>query len=362
MNHRQTEVLIIGGGFAGVAVAQGLAKEGVEVTLVDKKEYFEVTFATLRNVTAPRLHGNTPRKLYRDFLKGTFIQAGVSSMTHHRVELDTGESIEFQQAIIATGSRYPTLPEAKTLTSLTYAARNQEMQNAHQSLTSAASVLIIGGGSVGVELAGEIASAFPDKSITLAHSGDRLLESSPPKAQLKAWEQLIAKGIKVKFNRRFKKQGDAYRCEKTGETLSVDKAYECVGMMPNTEFLQSNLSGVLDTKGLVKVDEMARVQGYDNLYALGDCSTLDSRKHGFLASVQGGFLAKNIAKSIKGKKVKTYKTPPLVMVTPTGTDSGVAQLPFGVTTMKFVIGLKQKDMGITNMYKMYGTTPDLRAE
>ncbi len=78
--------------------------------------------------------------------------------------------------------------------------------------------------------------------------------------------------------------------------------------------------------------------------------------------MQGSFLAKNIVKAIKGKKRKPYKTPPLVVVTPTGNDSGVAQLPFCVTAMNFVVNLKQKDLGISNMYKIYGTEPDVMEE
>ena len=64
----QTDVLIIGGGFAGVAVAQKLAQNKVDVTLIDTKDYFEVTFATLRNVANPKMLGDTARKQYRDFI------------------------------------------------------------------------------------------------------------------------------------------------------------------------------------------------------------------------------------------------------------------------------------------------------
>jgi hypothetical protein len=56
--------------------------------------------------------------------------------------------------------------------------------------------------------------------------------------------------------------------------------------------------------------------------------------------------------------VKAYKTPPLAIVTPTGTDTGVAQMPFGVFTAKFLVNLKQKDLGISNIYKMLGTSAD----
>ncbi|WP_444898032.1 hypothetical protein [Microbulbifer sp. SSSA005] len=61
----------------------------------------------------------------------------------------------------------------------------------------------------------------------------------------------------------------------------------------------------------------------------------------------------------KGKKVTPYKTPSYAIVTPTGTETGVAQMPFGVFTSKLFVNLKQKDMGIGHMLKASGTTPDL---
>ncbi len=358
MMEKQTDVLVIGGGFGGVTVAQTLAKNGVDVTLVDRKNYAEVTFATLRNVADPKILGNTPRKRYSDFINGTFIQAGIESMNDQEATLTNGEIIRFNRAVIASGSRYPTLPLAKSNSALDYDERNQEMLTAHEVLTAAKSVLVIGGGVVGVEFAGEIASAFPDKDITLAHASDRLLNNLKPKAQRKALEQLTAKGVTVKFNRRFAKDGDVYRCSKSNEILQPDIAYVCVGQVPNTEFLQAELPDVLDDKGLVKVDAYMKVQGYENLYALGDCATLDHNKHGYLATVQGNKLADTLLKSANGKKIKPYKTPPFVVVTPVGTDAGVAQLPFAVTTMKFIVNLKQKDLGISQIYKIYGTEPD----
>ena len=356
----QTDVLVIGGGFGGVAAAQKLARNGVDVTLVDRKNYFEVTFATVRNVANPEMVGNRARKLYRDFIAGTFIQAGVESMNAGEAKLTNGETIGFEKAIIAVGSRYPSLPLAKSNSAFDYAARNQEMRDEHQALSSANSILVIGGGTVGVEFAGEITSAFPDKEITLAHASDTLLDQATPKAQRKALEQLTGKGVRILFNRRFAKDGDVYRCSITGETLRPDIAYVCVGMIPNTEFLQAELPEILDGKGLVRVDSAMKVERHENLYSLGDCADLDSRKHGYLAGVQGAQLADALLKSAEGKKTKPYNNPPVMIVTTTGTDSGVATLPFGgiTTTLKLIVNLKQKDMGISNMYKTFGTDPD----
>ena len=359
---KHTDVLIIGGGFSGVATAQKLAKAGISATLVDKKDYFEVTFAVLRNVTAPNTQGNRARKLYRDFVAGGFIQGAIESMNDKQATLANGDVITFNQAVIASGSRYPSLSLAKTHGQFDYAARNQEMLTEHSKLAKAKSVLVMGGGAVGVELAGEIASAFPNIKLTLAHSGSALLDNMKPKAQHKALEQLEAKGVRVKLNRRFaldnKQEGNQYRCSKSNEVIKADLVYSCVGMVPNTEFLRQQLPSVLDNKGLIKVDAFMKVNGYDNLYAVGDCSALDDHKHGYLATVQGGMLADKIIRAANGKKVKPYKTPPVAVITPTGTDSGVAQMPFGVFTANFLINLKQKDMGISNIFKMLGSEAD----
>lgn len=356
----QTDVLVIGGGFGGVAAAQKLAQNGVDVILVDRKDYFEVTFATLRNVANPEMLGNTARKRYSDFIEGTFIQAGIESMNDREAKLTNGETIGFEKAIIAVGSRYPSLPLAKSNTAFHYAERNQEMLDEHRSLSSANAILVIGGGTVGVEFAGEIASAFPNKEITLAHASDTLLDHSTPKAQRKALEQLTGKGVRVLFNRRFAKDGDVYRCSITGETLRPDIAYMCIGMIPNTEFLRAELPEILDGKGLIKVDASMKVEGYENLYSLGDCAALDRRKHGYLAGVQGRHLADALLKTAEGKEAKPYNNPPVMIITSTGTDSGVATLPFGgiTTTLKLIVNLKQKDMGIGQMYKAFGTKPD----
>ena len=88
----QTDVLVVGGGFGGVAAAEKLAENGIDVTLIDRKNYFEVTFGTLRNVADPKLLGNTTRKRYADFIKGEFVQGSIESMNDREVKLTNGET------------------------------------------------------------------------------------------------------------------------------------------------------------------------------------------------------------------------------------------------------------------------------
>jgi len=280
-------------------------------------------------------------------------------MNNKEVILSDGNTIGFNSAIIATGSSYPTLSLAKSNTVTDYTERDNEIQKENNLLKEAKSILIIGGGVVGVEFAGEISSTFPNKKVTLAHSSNTLLDNLKPKMQEKAYEQLTSRGVDIKFNRRLKKDGDQYKCSISNETIKADITYVCVGLVPNTNFLKKEMSTILNDRGLVKVDNFMKVEGYDNIYALGDCSNLDNdNKNGYVAAVQGRLLTDMLIKTLNGQKVKPYKKQPLIIVTTTGTDTGVAQLPFAVTTSKFMINTKQKDLGNSNMYKMLGTVPD----
>ena len=182
----KTDVLVVGGGFGGVAAAQALQKQGINTILVDKKDYFEVTFATLRNVCAPEKTGNRARKYYKDFLTGKFIQSTVEEMSATSARLKDGTEIQFNSGIIASGTRYPSLPLAKSETAMDFQSRNQELVNTYEQLRQAKKVMVIGGGVVGVELAGEIAYAMPDTQLILAHKSDTLLDTFKPKAQQRA--------------------------------------------------------------------------------------------------------------------------------------------------------------------------------
>ena len=53
-------------------------------------------------------------------------------------------------------------------------------------MKGASSVLVVGGGSLGVEIAGEVLTDFPDKKVTLVHSRERLLPDMTTRASAAA--------------------------------------------------------------------------------------------------------------------------------------------------------------------------------
>lgn len=347
----KTQVLIIGGGFAGVSTAQQLEKQGISTTLVDKKDYFEVTYAVLRDIAAPEQNKGKARQFYRDILAGTFIQSAVNELKENEAKLENGECIQFDKVVIASGSRYPSLPLAKSVSSDQLGDRELELKSYNHKLKAASSVLIIGGGVVGVELAGEIAYAMPDKKITLAHNTSTLLDGFKEKAQTKALKQLSDLGVAVEFNTRYQQTEGGYKDANTGKLLSTDIAFVATGTLPNNEFLKHNFAHLLNDRGLIRVDEKLSVIGQNNFYALGDIADVGEAKLGYLAVEQGKYLGKRLAKTLNNKSTKAYKRNPFMALVPTGQKTGVVQLPFMVSTWSGLVNIKQKDLFINKTYK-----------
>ncbi len=349
----KTQVLIIGGGFAGVSTAQRLEKQGIRTSLVDRKDYFEVTYAVLRDVADPKKNQGNSRKYYNDILTGTFTQSGVKELRKTSALLENGETVTFEKVVIASGSRYPSLPLAKSSKAMSLAARTDELNEYHNNLKGASTVLVIGGGVVGVELAGEIAYAMPKAQVTLAHKSGTLLDGFKEKAQQKALKQLTEAGVTVEFNTFYQKKGDVYIDVNSNKSISPDAIYTAIGTLPNNDFLKQNFNHTLNDKGLVMVGGNLAVKGESNFYAIGDIADVGEAKLGYLALEQGKYLANVIAKDFIGKTYKAYKRNPFMALVPTGQKTGVVQFPFMVSTWKALVNIKQKDLFISKTYNEF---------
>lgn len=150
----------------------------------------------------------------------------------------------------------------------------------HDEIKSADSILIVGGGPTGVELAAEIAVDFPEKKVTLVHEGSRLLEFIGPKAADKALEWLKSKRVEVKL----RQSVDLNNCAEdesktfvtsTGEIIRADQLLVCTGKPVGSAWLKETmLKDSLDREGRLKVDENLRVKGYKNIFGVGDITDI----------------------------------------------------------------------------------------
>lgn len=349
-------VVVIGGGIAGSLIAKNLQFDA-DVTLVDPKEYFEITWANLRSLVEPSF-GDRSVINHRDyFTNGRVVSSYASDITDTDVITAGGEVVPYDYLVVATGHA-DSVPKTKT-------ERLAEYQAGYEKIKSANSILIVGGGPTGVELAGEIAVDFPQKKVTLVHSGSRLMEFIGPKASDKTLKWLKSKRVEVKLEQRVNldsitEDGNGSKTyhTSTGETIQADCHFLCIGKPLGSAWLKNTiLKSSLDANGTLEVDEYLRVRGRKNVYAIGDITNIPEIKQGYLAQAHADVAAKNLKLSMAGgkeSKLATYKPGSVTALVSLGRREGVAQFPF-VTIIGVIPGIiKSRDLFVSKTRKRRG--------
>ncbi|KAK9379362.1 uncharacterized protein V2V93DRAFT_406746 [Kockiozyma suomiensis] len=177
-------------------------------------------------------------------------------------------------------------------------------------------IVIIGGGAVGIELAGELKYFYPNKTITLLHSRDRL----PP-------EPSLDPGFSVQVLDALQRLGvDTYLNTRVTSTAPADKSNFSIGKEivttldgkefhsdltvwctfrgnPATEFMDPKVyASTLDEFGVLKVNPDMTLVGsphsFEHIYAIGDVNDFPVIKTAGGAVFQANIVAQNLARQI----------------------------------------------------------------
>lgn len=350
-------VVVIGGGVAGSLVAKSLQFHA-DVTLIDSKEYFEIPWASLRAMVEPSF-GERSVINHRDYLaNGRIVASSAIDIKDAQVLTAEGRLISYDYLVIATGHRDP-IPKTRT-------ERLHQYQTENEKIRSARSILIVGGGPTGVELAGEIAVDFPDKDVTLVHKGPRLLEFLGPKASNKTLEWLKSRHVEVKLEESVdlnSSNADGRKRYETsgGKTIEADCHFLCTGKPLGSSWLKDTiLKNNLDAHGRLMVDENLRIKGRKNIFAIGDITDIPEIKQGHLAQKHALVAAENLKLLLNGgkeSKMAIYKSGSIKAIVSLGRRDAVAQFPY-TTLIGCVPGLiKSKDLFVGKTRKQMGLDP-----
>lgn len=263
-------VVVIGGSFAGLRVQRELS-DNFDVTVVDLKEYFEYTPGVLRLYTQPEhLTALTaPLPQARNKLLVGEATAVTTSPRVVRLRLADADATEldlpYDYLLVASGVSYPCAPIKPSAAERTLAARQARWDGAAAALQEAASVIVVGGGLVGVELAAEIVEAYPSKPLTLITSGAALCSTLPPRVGRAARAWLEARGVAIRSHAPVDAvdavQGTVQL--QGGETLAAGVVYDCRGNGPahsaDLTGKGSALASVSDAHGQLAVDSQLRL-------------------------------------------------------------------------------------------------------
>ena len=280
-------VVVVGGGYAGPMVARFMDHAHPEadkfhVTLIDPKEYFEDVLAQPLAICTPGKDANDPDGYWFSSVtkyKGGIIKNGAVvhgyatkvNMAQRFVEVGSdGTVIPYDYLFISSGSHYKSNIKTDNA-SMDY--RMKQMWAEQRAIKRADSVCVVGGGLVGLEIAGEIAEVFKDCKVTLVSRSTKFLTRTPDDS---AHEAAMARcnelGIEVVLGDPMQRIDEALGevILKSGRVIEVDKIYNATGYTPNTDFLKGDAT--LDAVGFIKTDKHLRVVGGGGrVFAGGDC-------------------------------------------------------------------------------------------
>lgn len=351
--NKTKNVVVIGGGVAGSLLAKSLQFDS-NLLLIDPKEYYDIPWTDLRSMVEPTFAEKTLIKHSEYLSNGTIINSRAIGITATEVLTEEGRAVPYDFLVVATGHD-EALPQSKT-------DRLEQFKKDYEKIKSSNSILIIGGGPTGVELAGEIATDFPGKKITLVHKGQRLLEFIGPKASTKAMKWLKSKKVEVLLEQTVDldsvSEGSGEFKTSTGTTISADCHFVAIGKPLSSGWLRETiLKDCVDQRGRLKVDDKLRVIGHEKIFAVGDITDVKEMKQGYIAQGHATLVAKNINLLMKGEKVSglsPYKPGSAMAIVSLGRKSGVAQFPFMTISGRFPGMMKSKDLFLGKTRKVMG--------
>lgn len=339
-------LVIVGGGFAGLKLAESLHRDDVQIVLFDKANYH--TFQPLLyQVATAAIDTDTIVRPFRDELNKQdnlfFRMAEVLHVDTERQWIDTSIGhINYDYLVVATGAQTnfygnKVLEEhAFQLKSLEDALqlRNKILKNFEEALleedeehmNSLIDYVIVGGGPTGVEVAGALAELknyifkddyreldiLKEMDIHLVQSGDRLLPGMSEQAGRKAERYLEDMGVDVIKNTRVSEYDGYYVKLSDGQTLITKTLIWGAGVCGNL------LEGLPDEAVLrgnrYKVDAYNQIEGLEHVFAIGDIAAMvdeeKPRGHPMMAqpAIQmGKHLAKNLNRLLDGKAMQPFR-------------------------------------------------------
>ena len=324
---RFPRIVIVGGGFGGLAAAQGLARVPVEVLLIDRTNHHLFQPLLYQVATAALSPGDIAWPLRTAVRGQRNIQVAMEEVeaidrTARRVVVKDGSPIPFDTLILAPGSRpsyfghddwatrapgLKTLPDALALRERLLLAFEQADRCRWTAAAHPLTFVIVGGGPTGVEMAGALAEIgrhamvpdFPalrwdDVRILLVEGGERILPGFTPALSSKATIALERMGVTVLLKRTVQDVRDSGVM--VGDRF-IEPAHVVWAAGNRASPLTESLGSTLDSSGRVRVQADLSVPGDPWIFVIGDaahCSGKDGQPLPGLAPVamqQGRYVA-----------------------------------------------------------------------
>jgi len=315
-------VVVVGGGFSGALTAQ-LLEADFEVTLVDNKNYFEFTPSVLRALAEPSKAAVITKPHLHYLKRADFVRESVTHIQPHLVELSNGDRLPYDYLLLATGASYYMPGKSRDQMDMEWqtsahfvqekdqclmiSTRIPSLSQYHARVARARRVLMIGAGTVGVELAAEIAETFPNVAVTMVGP---LLARCSERCRLYCQNWLERYGVQLLQTSKVTQQDGCKFYTSTGDVIDADVAFLCTGNVPNTEVLRRSgrFGESLTDRGFARATSTLQLDGWDNVFVAGDVMHVagESEKLCQNAIDEAHMVAANIYRASSNQPLKHY--------------------------------------------------------
>jgi len=297
-------VVVIGGGFGGLSATETLAKEGFRVTLIDRHPYNTFQPLLYQVATGGLNAGDVTYSLryfsarYRNV---SFRRTTAIGLDHEKREVlcDDGVNIAYDYLIVANGitTNHFGIPGAAEYSVSMYtraeALRVRDMifggietiAGMSEEHTGGFTVVVVGGGATGVEIAGQLAElkshavpvVWPELNPALMHvvlveMGPALLAPFDDKLRRYTLRELVKRGVDVRLKTAIS-EVHADRVDfKSGQTMQADLVIWAAGVSGYPLLRDWGLP--LGRGGRIEVNADLSTTNDERVFAIGDASVI----------------------------------------------------------------------------------------
>jgi NADH dehydrogenase len=363
------QIVIVGGGFAGLHCARKLAANpNVRVTLLDKNNYQQfqpLLYQVATAMLAPNNIAFNLRVAVRSYanVEVQLTQAVSVDLKSRTVQTADGQNYQGDFLVLAAGSQanFFGTPGAERNTFPLYSLQDAErlrsrllamLESVNKDNTliekGALNFVIVGAGPTGTELSGALADAvrawkskkghaemYKDlplerAQIFLVDAGHAVLSAFAPSAQAYAAKKLTARGVQIRLNTRVQEAGSGHVTLSDGTRIQTHTVVWAGGLKASS--VSENLGIKAGHGGRIDVQPDLTVPGFDGVYALGDFANINDDdgkplpQLGSVAEQSGKWCAKNILLDMAGKPRVAFRYLDKGIMAMIGRNAAVAEV------------------------------------